>query len=107
MDHSLRCSFAAGDLRAHAQLIIEELPEDLSEAVDVYLYDEVEAKAISRIRVVLGDFFDGGHWSSSFIPVRNDYRWADLVNAAEDARRAIILNGLPAWKEDSFRPENA
>ena len=85
---------------------MEELPEDLSEAVDVYLYDAAEAGAIERVRITLGEFFDGGHWSSSLLPVRNDYRWAELMNAAEDARRAIILNGLPAWKEDSFRPEN-
>lgn len=101
MDHSLRCSYAAGDLRAHAQLIIEELPEDLAEAVGMYLYDPTESAAICRVRRVLGEFFDGGHWASSLLPTRNDYHWAELMNAAEDARRALILNGLPAWKEDS------
>ena len=101
MDHSLRCSYAAGDLRAHAQLIIEELMDDLDKAVGVYLYDQAEADAVSQVRTVLTQFFDGGHWASSFLPNRNDYHWADLLNAAEIARRAVILNGLPAWKEDA------
>ena len=101
MDHSLRCSYAAGDLRAHAQLLIEELPVDLLEAIGMYLYDSTESAAVDRVRDVLGEFFDGGHWASSLLPTRNDYHWAELMNASEDARRALILNGLPSWKEDS------
>ena len=103
MDHSVRCSYAAGDLRAHAQFFIEELPDDLMETLGMYLYDEAEVEAVTMVRTVLIDFFEGGHWSSSLIPARNDYHWAELMNAAEDGRRALILNGLPAWKEDSSR----
>jgi len=101
MDHSLRCTYAAGDLRAHAQLVIEEQPDSVQDAVGTYLYDHKEAAAVARVRIVLSEFFDGGHWASSLLPTRNDYHWAELMNAAEDARRALILNGLPAWKEDS------
>jgi hypothetical protein len=101
MDHSVRCTFAAGDLRAHAQLILEELPEQLKDIIGLYIYDSTEAAAVDKVRRVLSEFFEGGHWESSLLPARNDFHWAELMNAAEEARRALILNGLPAWREDS------
>ena len=102
-DHSLRCSYAAGDLRAHGQLILEELPINTSEAIGVYLYDEEEARAVGNVRSVVTEFFDGGHWASSLLPTRNDLRWGDLMTASENARAALILNGLPAWNEATTR----
>ena len=104
-DHSLRCTYAAGDLRAHGQLILEELPLDATEVVGVYLYDESEARAVGEVRDVVSEFFDGGHWASSLLPTRHDPRWDDLMRAAENARVALIMNGLPAWNEASKRRE--
>jgi hypothetical protein len=101
MDHSVRCSYAAGDLRAHAQLILEELPENPRHAIGIYLYDNWEADSISAVRSVLREFFEGGHWASSLLPPKNDPQWEKLMWSAEEARRALIMNGLPAWKEDS------
>ncbi len=100
-DHSLRCSYAAGDLRAHAQLVLEELPEDPAEAIGIFLYDGNEAAAVAKLRTDLADFFDGGHWASSLLPTRPDPRWEDLMNSAEAARVALIMNGLPAWNENA------
>ena len=103
MDHSVRCSYAAGDLRAHAQLILEELPDNARDAIGIYLYDHWEADSIASVRSVLGDFFEGGHWASGLLPPKNDSHWSKLMNTAEEARRALIMNGLPAWKEDQTR----
>ena len=103
MDHSLRCTYAAGDLRAHGQLILEELPEDIRTGVGVFLYDEQESAAVGAVRALAEEFFEGGHWASSLLPLRDDPLWGRMMIAAEDARRALILNGLPAWNEDSSR----
>jgi hypothetical protein len=102
-DHSLRCSYAAGDLRAHGQLILEELPVDPKAAIGVFLYDAGEAEAVGTVKSVVSEFFDGGHWASSLLPTRHDPRWDDLMRSAESARVAIIMNGLPAWNEASLR----
>jgi hypothetical protein len=104
-DHSLRCTYAAGDLRAHGQLILEELPDDPHEAVGVFLYDNAEPEAIAEVKAIVSEFFDGSHWASSLLPTRPDPRWGDLMKASENARVALIMNGLPAWKEDSSRRE--
>ena len=100
MDHSVRCSYAAGDLRAQAQLILEELPENTRSAIGTYLSDEWEADTIAVVRSILISFFDGGHWSYSLLPPKDDPLWTKLMIAAEEARRAVIMNGLPAWKEE-------
>jgi hypothetical protein len=99
----LRCTYAAGDLRAHGQLILEELPPNPADAVGAFLYDDIEADAVGEVRNVVAEFFEGSHWASSLLPSRHDPRWGDLMKTAEAARVALIVNGLPAWNEASRR----
>ncbi|MDR3690116.1 MAG: hypothetical protein P4L46_12100 [Fimbriimonas sp.] len=103
-DHTLRCAFAAGDIRAHGEFMLEELPPDLHQGLGVFLYDDFEVASLRFAVDAINTFFDGGHWFGSLIPRGDDPIWERLIATCETAKQALISNGMPAYNEDlSYR----
>gem|GEM_PF-1886584 len=103
-DHTLRCAFAAGDIRAHGELFLDELPEDLKSAVGKFLYDEFEVASLGFAIEAIREFFEGGQWYGSVLPRGDDPVWAKMMATCETAKQALISNGMPPFNEDlSYR----
>lgn len=103
-DHTLRCAFAAGDIRAHGELLLDELPEDLNSAIGKFLYDSFEVASLGFAVVAIKDFFEGGQWYGTMLPRADDPIWARLIATCESAKQALIANGMPPFNEDlSYR----
>ncbi len=98
-DHTLRCAFAAGDIRAHGELLLEELPEDLTEGIGTFLYNEFEAASLRFAIEAVREFFEGGHWFGSLIPRADDPIWVKMGATCESAKQALVANGMPPYNE--------
>ena len=98
-EHTLRCPFAAGDIRAHGELILDELPEDLSRCIGTFLYDDFEVATLRFAVEAVHEFFDGGHWFNSLLPRTDDPAWSRLISTCEKAKQALIANGMPPYNE--------
>jgi len=98
-EHTLRCPYAAGDIRAHGQLILEELPPDLRDGIGAFLYDDFEVASLGFAVDTVREFFDGGHWFGSLLPRSEDPLWGRMVATCEAAKQAIIANGMPPFNE--------
>ena len=96
----MRCAFAAGDIRAHGELFLEELPEELNSAIGKFLYDEFEVASLGFAVDAVREFFEGGHWFESLIPRADDPVWEKLMATCESSKQALIANGMPPFNEN-------
>jgi hypothetical protein len=105
VDHSLRCAFAAGDLRAHGALLLEELPADLTTAIGEFLFDATEVEALTRAVAAVSEFFEGRHWFESVLPRHDEHVWVHMMHTCEFAKQALMTNGMPPWSDRTYHAQ--